>query len=153
MWNPEEDDLIKFKVLLMVSIPICMLIPLVLNIIMPSPLWYLLAGIWLIFTIIARIISSVRFSSKLSDDVKLSRNEIFKKLPKEKKKQFKRMAFITMPISFIVSISVFFGFMHLIGQLTIGLAIFVSVICLAVFIFSVWNYYNKLVQGKVDAFP
>ena len=85
MWNPEEDDLIKFKVLLMVSIPICMLIPLVLNIIMPSPLWYLLAGIWLIFTIIARIILSVRFSSKLSDDVKLSRNEIIKNYQKKRR--------------------------------------------------------------------
>jgi archaellum biogenesis protein FlaJ (TadC family) len=153
MWHPKEDDLIKFKVLLMVSIPLCMLIPLVLTIIMPSPVWYLLAGLWLLFTIVARIISSVRFSSKFSDDVKLSRIELFKKLPKEKKKQFKRMAFIAMPTIFIVSMSGFLWFMNFIGQLTIGLAVVVLSSCFALFAYITWNYYNKLVQGKDDVFP
>jgi hypothetical protein len=153
MWHPKEEDLIKFKVLLMVSIPTCMLIPLLLNIIVPSPIWYLLAGLWLLFTIVARIISSVRFSSKLSNDVKLSRKELFEKLPKEKKKQFKRMAFIAVPIIFVVSMSVFLWFMHFIGQLTIGLALIVLASCFILLAFSVWNSYNKLVQGKEDIFP
>ena len=153
MWNPEEDDLIKFKVLFMVSIPICMIVPLVLNIIIPSPIWYILAGLFLIFTVIARIISSVRFSSKLSGDVKTSRTELFRKLPTEKKKQFKRMAFITMPISLIVSMSGFLWFMHVIGQLTVGFAVFVVAFCFAIFVYSIFNYYNKLIQGKEDIFP
>lgn len=148
IWHPDENDLIKFKILFIVSIPICILLPLVFNILIPSFAWHLISLLWLIAITSIRIISAIRFQIQAAAVVKTKRNKLFGKLSEKNRKQFLMNAFLKIPIVFTICITGILFVFNIIKPLNIVFVAILVLLCVAVYLYSIWDIYNKLAQDK-----
>ncbi len=148
IWHPEENDLIKFKILFMVSIPVCMLLPLVFHIILPSFAWYIMSLLWLIIITSIRIVSAIRFQAEAASNIQLKSNKLFGKLSEKDRKQFLINAFFKIPVVFTISIAGILIVINLLMPLDILFVTIFILFFVAIYLYSIWNIYNKLAQGK-----
>ncbi len=147
IWYPKKSDLTKFRVIFMVSIPVCMILFLVLNILVPSFIWFIINCLWLIIIFLIQIISSIRFQITEAKVVQSQNSKMFGKLSGKDRKQFLKTTFLLMPIITISTIGVLFV-LNIIEPLDILFVIIVVIFNVAIYLYSIWSIYNKLAQGK-----
>lgn len=150
VWHPTEEDLNHLRILFMVSIPAGMIFPLLFNIIIPSQIWYIVAFLWLLFTIALRVISSIRYSVITTKDFK-SKKGSMQELPSESKGYFMK-ACIYSAIGYLLCMSFALFMIKFIPFLSFGFIIFFGFIILALISYNLWNLHNELEQGKGDSF-
>ncbi len=149
IWNPNKELLTKLKVLFMVSIPISMLLPIVLNQVFPNSIWPFLSIIWIVGIIIVRIIAAVRFSAIEGSSIESYDYKFLKKLSGKKRSQFIKTA-IGIGIFLFVIGFVLLSLVNLIVPLEKPFTIFLVVLFFGIYVSGLRTFYLKLANNTLE---
>lgn len=158
IWNPTQDDIIKTKMLFRLSLTAGMVLSLILYMLGNNQILAYIFISCFFLIIVLRITMAIRIQLITSSNIKPKSNKLFSKLPDKNRKKFFMLAFVYMPIGYILGIAPFLVFINYMSKskgTAIGykVVIFICILCLTcllLVVYSIWNYYNTLSQDKED---